>query len=142
MTDLKVICNACSEPISRDTGYLWINMSEVDQVAREMAERTRDRNQGKGPFKPYITVRGGDLLSYPTSVQWQAHHTVCDPDPDGNAYHIAANRIDTWAELLDWTAHLMEKDWFTLTDWDDVLRGVHNGNHRLVVASAASKEKQ
>lgn len=49
-------------------------------------------------------------------------------------------RIETWPELLDSTAHLMEKGWLIPTDWDDVLRGVHGGQHRLVFLADPGKE--
>ncbi len=34
----------------------------------------------------------------------------------------------------------MEKGWLTHTDWDDILRGVHGGQRRIVLAPT-SKEK-
>lgn len=66
--------------------------------------------------------------------------TPCDPNQNANTYTIQAYRISTWAELLNWAARLFEKDWLTHTDWDDLLRGVHNGTSRLTV-TPTSKEK-
>ena len=31
-------------------------------------------------------------------------------------------QVSTWAGLSRWTAHLMAKNWFPLSDWDEVLR--------------------
>ncbi|MFC8704910.1 hypothetical protein ACFUIV_22365 [Streptomyces anulatus] len=55
--------------------------------------------------------------------------------PGEGAYDIPAAKTRSWEQLLDWTAHLMEKSWLSHTDWDDFLRGVHRGGGRLVVAS-------
>ncbi|MGW1643176.1 hypothetical protein [Streptomyces lavendulae] len=84
-----------------------------------------------------ITFGGDDIFGYPEKVRWQAHHARCDPAPGGGAYDIPAAKIRSWEQLLDWTAHLMEKSWLSHTDWDDCLRGVHRGGGRLVLAVEA-----
>lgn len=139
MADLQLICDACKEPVTGDSGSLWIDNDALTKVVRDVTEWNRKHTRTDGIFSGHLVVEGAELFTYPDPVRWRAHHSACDPEPDANAYSIAANRIDTWAELLDWTAHLMEKDWLTHTDWDDLLRGVHGGRHRLVIAPS-SKE--
>lgn len=133
MTDLQLICEVCAEPIDGVTGNLWIDSTKVTRRAGEVAKWTHDRTHSGGKSGSYVLASGGDLFSYPEVVPWQSHHTVCDPDPDANAYHLAANRIDTWAELCEWTGHLMEKGWLIHTDWGVLMRGIHTGRRRLTL---------
>ncbi|MFJ6493480.1 hypothetical protein [Streptomyces californicus] len=38
------------------------------------------------------------------------------------------------ADLLDWTAHLTEKNWLPHTDWRDLLRETRTGSTRLAIS--------
>lgn len=134
MADLHLICDVCKKPIEVDSGYLWIDNDEINKTLSAAADWKRKHTITEGPLTGGKMYSAGDLFDYPEAVQWQAHHHACDPSQKANAYSIQADRITTWAELLDWTAHLMEKDWLGHTDWDDVLRGIHGGQHRLVIA--------
>ncbi|MBB4711159.1 hypothetical protein BJ965_001041 [Streptomyces luteogriseus] len=136
MADLHLICDTCRKPIDGATGYLWVDNSQINAVVKAVAEWNRAHTIPEGePLAGGRMCSATDLFSYPEAVQWQAHHHACDPSQDASAYSIQADRISTWRELLDWTAHLMEKEWLTHTDWDDVLRGIHGGQSRLVLAA-------
>ncbi len=74
-----------------------------------------------------------DLLAFPEEVRWQANHEECDPARDGSHYRIPAFKLRTRADLLDWTAHVMEKTWLPSTDWRDLLREARKGGKRLAV---------
>ena len=39
----------------------------------------------------------------------------------GYPYHIDASRLDTCWKVLNWLAHLTEKDWFSARDARDVI---------------------
>ncbi|MEU3341966.1 hypothetical protein [Streptomyces sp. NPDC006668] len=116
---LALICDACGNPIGDDDGYLWIDNQAVNQA--QVAERQWRADHPDGLIS--------DFGDYPETVRWQAHHRSCAPE--AGSYDIPASEIRSWEQLLDWTAHLMEKTWLSCTDWDDVLRGVHHGQHRL-----------
>ncbi|WP_328449898.1 hypothetical protein OG780_19415 [Streptomyces sp. NBC_00386] len=134
MPDLQLICDTCKKPIEGASGYLWVDNDKVNTALADAAKWNRKHTIPEGePLAGGQLFSGADLFDYPEAIQWQAHHHACDPNQDANAYSIQANRIDTWAELLDWTAHLMEKDWLNHTDWDELLRGVHGGTARLVI---------
>lgn len=55
-------------------------------------------------------------------IHWHTSHYAHFPTNTGDTYEITAARISTWKQLAWWTAHLMEKNWFPLSDWDDLLR--------------------
>lgn len=120
---VDVVCTSCNAVIVGD-GYL-----EVDDG--------KAMHQHMNPPEPDIVYEkddvrldgfsGGQLLDWPAPVSWEAYHWACDPDIEAGTYWIEVDRIATYADVLDWTAHLMEKNWFNETDWSDLLRNVANG---------------
>jgi hypothetical protein len=72
-------------------------------------------------------------------------HRGCDPNPDGEEYWIAVERIRTATDVIWWSAHLLGKNWIEHTNWGDVLRGIarrlrlagaHVGHRQAAVAEA------
>lgn len=130
---LNLVCDGCRKPIADDDGYLWVNTTEVRRTEEFVRAWEAERTDTDGS----LSFSGGDIFDYPEKVRWQAHHARCDPAPDAGAYDIPVAKIRSWEQLLDWTAHLMEKSWLPHTDWDDCLRGVHQGGGRLVLTVEA-----
>lgn len=110
--ELTLICDACRKPVDGNDapGYLW-----VDEGAVLRADK----------------LPGSEL------VRWQAHHQACDPELDAWAYHIEQGDLRTYKQLIERTAHLLEKPWLSVTDWTEVLRGVPHGTTRLVATRRA-----
>jgi len=67
-----------------------------------------------------IYVPFADLQQTDHDICWRTSH-YAHPGMDEDSYGIAARRIATWQQLAWWTAHLMEKNWFRLSDWDTLL---------------------
>lgn len=111
-----ITCQVCRRPVVGD-GYVWVDNAEIAACERAWAEF--DERRGGKSWQP---VGLEDLFALPDEAEWQAHHARCDPNPDRSSYSIQANRIDTAAKLLDWTAHLMGKSWLGHTNWDNVIR--------------------
>lgn len=62
-------------------------------------------------------------MRYPHCAPWLAWHGNCDPAPRSSSwYFIEVERIRTTADLLWWTAHLLEKGWIQSTNWGDIIR--------------------
>jgi hypothetical protein len=95
MRRLEWPCDVCGKPIDDGSGYLCLNLDELDAARRsEMASAT-----------------------------WRVMHRSCDPQPDADAYLFRIENVRTVAALLDRTAHLVEwKDWLADTDWSALLR--------------------
>ncbi|GAB2891361.1 hypothetical protein [Streptomyces mayteni] len=128
---LELICDECGKPIDDGTGFLWVDHSEVNQTERAIRERESARTGPDGGQAFDINA----FMEMPASVRWQSHHHVCNPKPDASSYGIAAEKIRTWRQLLEWTSHLMGKVWLSRTDWEHVLLGVHNGTTRLIAVT-------
>jgi len=47
----------------------------------------------------------------PPRAKVQAYHRACDPHPDRDSYWVGVERL-RGTDVLDWCAHLAEKEWF------------------------------
>jgi len=117
--ELVITCQVCRKPVTGTTGHLWMSDAAVSRVQQNRAEAPA-----------LMSFRDLEMIQ---PANWQAHHKACSPDPDADGYGIEAGRIETVAELLEWTAHMMEKrcTWLCATDWPQVLRGIDTPGSRL-----------
>lgn len=115
MSDLILICEACRRPIEGNTGSIYITFAELHAKTAADAE-WRERHE------PGTAIGIYEFLSLPGDIHWRTAHDACRSDRDEDCYEIDAPLIDSWPKLCRWTAHLMEKNWFTLSDWDTLLR--------------------
>lgn len=121
MNTLIAYCQACDQPIVTGTGILWI---EPLRAIEAMAETER--------------FEAGELLDLPAKVLWQIHHHRCVPAGANVEYSIEVERIAAWAQLTEWTAHLMTKTWLPATSWADLLRATAAGRGFLRESRAAA----
>jgi hypothetical protein len=113
--DLILICRQCRFPIEGDAGYLRVTYADINKHQQQEQEYRARHPEGSA-------VSLEDFLLYPDPVHWLACHDPCEPEPGVDAYQIDAARFRTWRDVCGWTAHLMEKNWFAATDWDNLLR--------------------
>jgi hypothetical protein len=113
MNDLTLICETCRFPINGDTGCIYVIFPDINT-----ARRQED-----------------------SEIHWRTSHYAHFTGGVRDTYEIGAERISTWRQLIWWTAHLMEKSWFPLSDWDDLLRELTDGGQpqriRIVAKEAA-----
>lgn len=124
--ELNVMCDGCKHPIADGGGSIWIDYGKInkyEQDASDWYERER-ANTEPGLRVTHSVI---SLLERPDAVRWNVHHAVCDPDLDAGAYSIEVYRMRTWADLAQWTAHLMTKGWLSHTDWNKLLVGAAQG---------------
>ena len=124
MREIVWVCDYCGEDVGSD-GALMLRQSDVarwDDEYRAYRERTAG--------KTVLSVR--DLQAHPRQSQWFVTHTACDPNLDDNRYWIGTGAVSTFRGLVEWTAHLLGKDWVAKeTDWASVLGHVQrNGTNR------------
>ena len=94
MSDLTLICQRCGQPVHPGTGCLYVLHTDLNRAAHD------------------------DGLEAP----WRTGHYSHPEVIRASAYAIGASEFQEWAHVARWTAHLMEKAWFTLTDWDELMR--------------------
>jgi len=93
MSDLTLICETCRFPIHGDTGCIYVIFPDINAARRG----------------------GGE-------IHWRTSHYAHFAEGERDTYEISSERISSWRQLAWWTAHLMEKNWLSLSDWDDLLR--------------------
>lgn len=122
--ELVLICQKCGGPVA--SGCLWVDYAEIVQTRTARAEQAARPDGAPLDIVAFIKSRGDAL--------WKVHHDGCTDDP-ADGYLIDAERLRTWDGLAHWTAHLMEKNWFLLTDWNLLLRevaGERTGHRRIM----------
>lgn len=123
--DLTLVCRGCGRPIEGDTGSLFVTYEAIAE--RRRLEAAWNAEHGDG------LISGAALMLYPETVHWRAYHYACDPERELDSYWIGAERLRTWRDLARWTAHLMAKRWFPLTDWDCLLREASGENQAVTL---------
>lgn len=111
---LQWICDYCGEPVEDGKGYLTIPRDVGDMPARIKTWEAEP---------PGMIVTGAELMTYPSMIKWDTLHSGCDLGGHG-FYDIEVERIRSSTQMLEWTAHLMEKRWLKYTDWTEVVRRV------------------
>jgi predicted GIY-YIG superfamily endonuclease len=146
---LAYYCDSCGHVVTKGTGYIHVSYNEMNAVSdawqKLKLKKVADGEVFAGDYEelmapgisPQAAERlksgaasaiigafiysGAELLALPDAARWAVHHRDCDPVPDSVDYHFDVGRADTYEKLLSWTAHLLEKDWLTDTNWSEFL---------------------
>jgi hypothetical protein len=109
--ELDIICRKCKRPVHG--GCLWVSFDEIRTLPALHSDWEDQRAASA------VTLESlGDM---PAEIAWKVHHDGCTPELE-DAYSVEATQVSTWAALTSWTSHLMSKNWFAYSDWDEVLR--------------------
>ncbi len=108
------VCDKCKQTVSLNEGMLSVFYKEV-QGHEEKVKLYEQKHTEKSGIQ--ITSLKS-LLEYPDAVKWHWGHPKCMPD---SMYEIEISRFDNVDKALDWTLHLMEKDWFASTNWRETV---------------------
>ncbi len=116
---LRYACDACEKPVDPGCGYIHCDQRLVhDYRATRDEQETRIRATHDG----LLVYSGPELAAIPEVPPWQVHHRACDPNPEGSDYWFDVGRADSATKMLDWTAHLLAKNWFSDTGWAEFLQ--------------------
>lgn len=124
------LCAGCGKPIRGATGYIEVDTGAASARARYFAELNRKseaRRYAPGWTPAPLAEVFEELDGAPPLARWTAWHRACDPAPSSSTYWIGSERIATWRQMVDWTAHLREKRWIEGTDWFHMTRGQAGG---------------
>ena len=108
-------CQQCREPVGDGDGYLHVDVGRASRIV--VAQRKWQRDHTEQVFSL------AQLRQVPRVAQWRVHHRLCDPRPESDDYWIGVERVRTPAQLLRWTLHLQEKNWYAGADWSGLMRG-------------------
>lgn len=143
---LTPICMTCEQEIPRgDKGVVHV-VSRTAFARFDALEEDEERERLKRAEAPsglYFTTaselhRRFDAL--PPPAIWGVHCDPCNPHPDdpddprswcSGCYWFSVDRCRTWAQLIEWTCHLSEKNWLKATNWMDFIRAVAHGTAKV-----------
>lgn len=111
-------CDLCGEPLNDGFGRVFINEDAVREVHRAWRDFEREHTH---PEARVVISTMAERMALPEAARWEFRHHACDPAPDRHDYWFDVADVRTEAALLTKTAHLMEKDWLTATNWDAVI---------------------
>lgn len=113
--DVILLCEVCRERVTND-GFITIDLRKAMNQLHADEERRLKGATGID-FRQVLDSEIG-------RVPWSIHHEACDPNPEREDYAIPSKECQTYAELTNWTAHLLEKNWIQHTSWGQTLRGI------------------
>lgn len=109
-SDFEFVCDFCKKAIDvNDEGGI-IYVSENAVIEAERITREIEKMEKKGP----VPANKIDIVS--STAYWRTSHYTCGQD-EYLEYQIDISRIKTAKQVIEWTSHLMEKNWITLTNW-------------------------
>jgi hypothetical protein len=105
-------CDLCGRRVADGDGYLEVD----DQAARGRAQIVEEQLRALSARYVDGAIPVSEIATTPR-VAWVVYHRDCDPDSE-SGYWLGVERCRTLEHLLNWNAHLHEKDWLEHTDWD------------------------
>jgi hypothetical protein len=126
---LRAVCFTCRQDIPAGGGVVHISHADVYRIERANAAArdarlARVAAEGRNDFEAEI-IDFDELRAEHQEAEWQVHCDGCNPHRDdgcAGCYWFAVERCATWAQLVHWSAHLLEKDWVRATNWLDFIR--------------------
>lgn len=110
------VCQYCGKSVSTAQGVLVVyghEISEYEKLFKEWGKSYPRTETGSR----LITSR--ELADLPHMVDWHWGHSDCVQD--GVMYEITYDRFDNVEKVLNWTLHLMEKNWLEHTRWREAV---------------------
>lgn len=113
---VKIICESCHQPIGA-AGAVYVDFDEVE--ANEAYQQSRAVVRATGSVAN--RARRPSQLMDEAPAPWHRRCNACYSD--GRHYLIEGRRIRTFRDVVAWSAHLAEKEWFACTDWSEFCYG-------------------
>lgn len=107
---MKITCESCNRPIGA-AGAVYVDFDEVE--ANEAYQRARAVVRATGSVAD--RARRPSQLMDAAPAPWHRRCHGCYSE--GRHYLIEGRRIRTFRDVVAWSAHLAEKEWFACTDW-------------------------
>jgi hypothetical protein len=123
--ELNAFCDICNGLIADGEGSIWLRSADLVHAERVTTAREEGRHTKQRDGS--AASPGAQPSGLRETAEWNVTHSVCDPGADAAIYRFEVHQCRTWAGLVNWTAHLMEKSWLRHTDWIELLRSASEG---------------
>lgn len=133
-------CEVCGTPVANGKGYVCVDQAYAMYAYPKLHKEWKQARIDDGSIKRFGGMESwtGTALvgDSPEAAKWHIYHEKCDPSPDRYSdYWFGVERCRTYAELINWTAHLMDKNWLVNTDWSTFLQRVRQANIKKKVSA-------
>lgn len=112
------LCDECGAPVEDGDGYLTVKYADIREYKRSHDAFDEAHRRPNG----WVVYNLAELDEIAGLARWSVLHRNCDPDPESEDYWYAIERVRTYADLLERTAHLLGKTWLPTTTWHSILR--------------------
>lgn len=110
-------CHICGKPVADEEGCILVRTKDMNDYRNDPARKE------PGP-SGFVIYNAAEMMDLRSPAPWVAEHYDCC-EGCGAYYEFDVARIRTLTQVIDWTAHLMQKNWLEETDWPRLLRKVH-----------------
>jgi predicted GIY-YIG superfamily endonuclease len=119
-------CDVCETPIEDGEGYLTVSYTEIFDHKHWMDAFNKKQQRGLAELdqEGFVVFQLSALNDCPPRAPWRRLHQRCDPNIESTDYWFSIERIRTYPQVLEWTAHLMGKNWLLATNWSSLLRSI------------------
>jgi hypothetical protein len=103
-------CNYCKKSINptKNEGHIYV-------IHEELSETKRQYQNIKASGRK--SIRADEI---PDLAEWKTAHYNCSQQDDA-WYSIEIYRIRTFQQVIEWTSHLMIKNWIGHTNWFEII---------------------
>jgi hypothetical protein len=117
MNEVLWMCDHCNKIASE--GWVWLRGAEMNKAYDALLASDELDKKSNGVYSM------ADLMNLPEGGEWSITCSKCYKEDMErmNDYDISIDRISTVHDVLDWTLHLMKKNWFEYTNWEELVRG-------------------
>jgi hypothetical protein len=124
MKELTASCEVCHNNILPiEDGFLYCTLSDIyvhERIRKEFEDKIRKREE----TEKFVVLSLSDLPEA-EQAKWHVLHNDCAATDTG-WYWFDMGKGFSYHSLLDWTAHLMGKNWLEDTDWENLIRRAAN----------------
>lgn len=121
---IKLTCMGCGAGVgvAPNDGVIHVNYLDMRRYA-DARKAWDERHPADNGWSPV------DFADFPRQARWAIHCDKCNPhwnedrsEACEGCYWFDAQRADTAGRLLNWTSHLMGKNWLKRTNWAEFIR--------------------
>lgn len=135
---LEWACEICGETIDDGDGYIELPRSERRRYTEQLKDWESDNPQPD--VEPTLCEQLRNIqtdwnrfVSMPAKAHWWAIHRTCDPNINSGGDWFDVATIRTHFDVLDWTAHLMSKNWINDTDWHRLIKRITKAKSNKII---------
>jgi hypothetical protein len=127
---IVAFCDRCRQEVADGDGCISVRYRDIDR-ARRQRQRAMKILVLARVLRISVESDWLDFIRTKPSARWSVHHYACSRST-ADTYWIDVRELRTRADLMEWTGHLVRKEWLTETDWPQVLIGaIYGGRGRL-----------